>query len=98
MDDDFEVLQTPYIGRPAGVRRAAAHPLTRAVWAGGHNVAGRGTCHGSPVLDLRARQCWWGEARTARTLASAGGRRVAVDEDRELRLGALAFQDPVIAT
>jgi FAD/FMN-containing dehydrogenase len=40
----------------AGVRFAAEHGLILAIRAGGHNVAGLGTCEDGLVLDLRALQ------------------------------------------
>ena len=40
----------------AGVRYAAEHELVLAVRAGGHNIAGLGTCDSGLVLDLRAMQ------------------------------------------
>lgn len=56
----------------AGVRFAAEHGLTLAVRAGGHNIAGLGTCEDGLVLDLRALQGVWIDPRSKRARVQTG--------------------------
>ncbi|WP_415856717.1 FAD-binding oxidoreductase [Sinomonas sp. G460-2] len=56
----------------AGVRFAADRELPLAVRAGGHNIAGLGTCDGGLVLDLRALQGVRIDPRTGRARVQTG--------------------------
>ena len=56
----------------AGVRFAAERSTTLAIRAGGHNIAGLGTCDGGLVLDLRALQGVWIDPRSRRARVQTG--------------------------
>lgn len=56
----------------AGVRFAEEHGFTLAVRAGGHNIAGLGTCEGGLVLDLRALQGIWIDPDSRRARVQTG--------------------------